>query len=488
MIARRNGKQGLVMTQARAMGGGEKKPSMPNAERDFDIVFVGGINSTALAKFVQQMPQADKLKMAVISAQVKYVQPQMYFATTYGHLPELQLMSGTVSSQVDNWSRLDVGARVETYDPSNNKLTLDNGREYSYKALVLAPGLEQEESFVEGLPEMFAAPESEHVFVHKTDTLETCVRNYYHGMYHRTGNLINYSPGGPYKGEGSDFYAFVYEHLNRQDKAVQTSSSTSRIQFITPREKIFEFDYANEVALDECNKRDIDVIFGQEMVKVHYNEIGQKIATFRDVKSGDTYEHDFNHASITPPCRGWNNLADAGITNDDGLIDVNPYTLQHSRFENIFAFGDAIAGNTTRTQNAAHAQNAVVKNNILRFVEGKELNGVYDGYSYYPVWMGHSSVAGFSHTWDYEATSNNHAVPHHGVFGRLYQSYAVKNANRADVAYSSFGKDHGPPYKQFPQTFDELDNNSYLQSKGVDVEALRNVHNPAAPVPAEADE
>ena len=80
--------------------------------------------------------------MAVVSGQVKYVQPQMYFPTTYGHLPELQLMSGTVSSQVDNWSRLDVGARVDTYDPSNNKLTLDNGREYTYKALVLAPGFE----------------------------------------------------------------------------------------------------------------------------------------------------------------------------------------------------------------------------------------------------------------------------------------------------------------------------------------------------------
>ena len=48
MIARRNGKQGLVMTQARAMGGGEKKPSMPIAERDFDIVFVGKYISYSL--------------------------------------------------------------------------------------------------------------------------------------------------------------------------------------------------------------------------------------------------------------------------------------------------------------------------------------------------------------------------------------------------------------------------------------------------------
>ena len=66
----------------------------------------------------------------------------MYYGTTWGHLPELNLMTGAVSSQCDNWSRLDVGARVETFDPNNSKLTLDNGREYTYKALVLAPGLE----------------------------------------------------------------------------------------------------------------------------------------------------------------------------------------------------------------------------------------------------------------------------------------------------------------------------------------------------------
>jgi hypothetical protein len=32
---------GLINTQARAMGGGEKKPNMPAAETNFDVVLVG---------------------------------------------------------------------------------------------------------------------------------------------------------------------------------------------------------------------------------------------------------------------------------------------------------------------------------------------------------------------------------------------------------------------------------------------------------------
>jgi hypothetical protein len=38
------------------MGGGPKKPAMSNEERDFDIVFIGGGNATAITKQMQLEP------------------------------------------------------------------------------------------------------------------------------------------------------------------------------------------------------------------------------------------------------------------------------------------------------------------------------------------------------------------------------------------------------------------------------------------------
>lgn len=111
--------------------------------------------------------------------------------------------------------------------------------------------------------------------------------------------------------------------------------------------------YANEVAMDECHKRGIDVMFGWEMVKIGKTSIGEKIATFKNVDTGELLEKPFMHANINPPSVPWHMLVDAGITDANGLVDVNPYTLQHERFENIFAFGDCIRGATTRTQAAA---------------------------------------------------------------------------------------------------------------------------------------
>ena len=41
LLSRRSLASPLVATQARSMGGGEKKPNMPSTETNFDVVFVG---------------------------------------------------------------------------------------------------------------------------------------------------------------------------------------------------------------------------------------------------------------------------------------------------------------------------------------------------------------------------------------------------------------------------------------------------------------
>jgi hypothetical protein len=85
--------------------------------------------------------------------------------------------------------------------------------------------------------------------------------------------------------------------------------------------------YANEVALDECFKRGIDVQLGWEMIKMHQSEIGEKIATFKNVDTGEVIEHPFQHANINPNSVPHAELVDSGIADHTGMIDVNPYTL-----------------------------------------------------------------------------------------------------------------------------------------------------------------
>ena len=106
-------RQALVNLQARAMGGGEKKPAMPASETNFDIVvvgkynillfliyvtyiFIGGANATALTKFLQtdDLPH----KMALVCNQGKFVLPQAYFGVSHYHVAPLKLESQSVSA------------------------------------------------------------------------------------------------------------------------------------------------------------------------------------------------------------------------------------------------------------------------------------------------------------------------------------------------------------------------------------------------------
>ena len=160
------------------------------------------------------------------------------------------------------------------YLPKENKVQLANGREYTYKALVLAPGFDHKTEAIEGLTDLEKTHEDEGIFVHKTDTQERSIRNYWHGWNHNNGDMICYSPKAPYKGEGTDFYALYYENFVRNGKNMGRSSLNTKIQYWTPNKEIFKFSYANEVALEECHKRGVDVMFGWEMIKVHKTSFG----------------------------------------------------------------------------------------------------------------------------------------------------------------------------------------------------------------------
>ena len=46
-------------------------------------------------------------------------------------------------------------------------------------------------------------------------------------------------------------------------------------------------------------------MFGWELLKVHYDETGTKVATFKNVDNGEVIQSDFNHGNFNPPSKPW---------------------------------------------------------------------------------------------------------------------------------------------------------------------------------------
>jgi len=57
-------------------------------------------------------------------------------------------------------------------------------------------------------------------------------------------------------------------------------------------------------------------------------------------------------------------LADAGLADSTGYLDVNPETLQHIKYDNIFGIGDVNNVPTTKSFYGGLAQVAVVRHNV----------------------------------------------------------------------------------------------------------------------------
>jgi hypothetical protein len=73
------------------------------------------MNATAVLKFLQC--DGVNYKMALITDSSRFILPQSYFGVSHGHIAELKLQSGTVSAQIEPWSRTDTFAKVTEFLP-----------------------------------------------------------------------------------------------------------------------------------------------------------------------------------------------------------------------------------------------------------------------------------------------------------------------------------------------------------------------------------
>ena len=99
-------------------------------------------------------------------------------------------------------TKMDINTTVTRFRPEENQVELNNGKTYTYKALVIATGLDQDYSGVEGLEELDKKSNDNGVTVHLLDTPTRIPNNHWHGYHHPRGDFIVYHPGFPYRGEG----------------------------------------------------------------------------------------------------------------------------------------------------------------------------------------------------------------------------------------------------------------------------------------------
>ena len=95
---------------------------------------------------------------------------------------------------------------------------------------------------------------------------------------------------------------------------------------------------------------------------------------------------------VTPPMSAPDFVSSSPLADEHGWVDVDKYTLQHTRFKNVFGLGDASSLPTSKTGAAVRKQAPVLVENLLAVINDEQPTAKYDGYTSCPVVTGYDSL------------------------------------------------------------------------------------------------
>ena len=118
-------------------------------------------------------------------------------------------------------------------------------------------------------------------------------------------------------------------------------------------------------------------------------------ALIRDNTTGTTEELRYDVLNAVPPqsAPDWLKATDLPAPGDTGgFVEVDPQTLRHVRFPNIWSLGDAAGTTNSKSGGALRKQTSVLAKNLVAARDGKPVTEKYNGYSVCPFTVSRSTV------------------------------------------------------------------------------------------------
>ena len=278
-----------------------------------------------------------------------------------------------------NW----IKERVATFDPENNSVTLANGDQHTYDFLVVAAGIQINWDKIPGLKENVGKPGTGICSNYSFETVDSTwenIRNL------RKGTALFTHVSGPVKCGGAPMkITFLASDYWRK----QGLSSQINVKFFKAGGDIFDVPKYVQSLKDVAARYNLDQTFNADLISLNASD---KEATFRNLKTGEEWIEKYDMIHVTPPQSAPDFIKNSPISNEAGWVDVDKYTTQHVKYQNIFSLGDSSSLPTSKTGAAIRKQVPVVVENLMALRKGEALKKQYDGYTSCPVVTGYGKL------------------------------------------------------------------------------------------------
>lgn len=293
-------------------------------------------------------------------------------------LPESRRPTRSVLPGNVNW----IQDKVNGFNPKDNSVTVSNGDTINYDYMVVSIGLQLNFDRIAGLKE---ALDEEHSGVCTNYSSRYVDKTFRVLQRYNGGNAIFTFPNTPIKCAGAPqkimYIADDYlRRIGKRDKA--------NIMYKTSLPTIFGVEKYARKLQEICDERNIAVDTRQNLIRINPTK---KEATFECLDDPNkTVSVEYAMLHVTPPMSPPKVLIKSSLSNSAGYLDVDPYTLRHNVYGNIFGIGDCTSCPTSKTAAAVAAQSTVVHKNMLNVMNGKTTEEKYDGYTSCPLVTGYS--------------------------------------------------------------------------------------------------
>ncbi|GIU80976.1 MAG: NAD(P)/FAD-dependent oxidoreductase [Acidobacteria bacterium] len=342
------------------------------------VVIVGG-GTAGITVAAQLRRKSKDLDITIIEPSEKHYYQPLWTLVGGGIVPKEE-------SQRDEKDYIPEGVTwikdaVVEFLPEKNSVVTKEGKHIGYDFLVVAPGIQIDWHKVKGLPEAITKDGVCSNYSYDTvDSTWRFISNF------RGGNAIFTQPNTPVKCAGApQKICYLAEDYFRK-KGIR---SKAKVKFISGMPKIFGVPKYAEALTKHCQEKEIETIFKYNLTEIRP---ASKEAIFHHVETGEELIERYDMIHVTPPMSAPDFLKQSPLGNKDGWVDVDKATLQHNRYENIFALGDASSLPTSKTGAAIRKQAPVLVENLLRVIKGNKPSSNYNGYTSCPLVTGYGKL------------------------------------------------------------------------------------------------
>ncbi|MCK2184444.1 NAD(P)/FAD-dependent oxidoreductase [Halomonas getboli] len=348
-------------------------PTSESPSRRHDVVVIGG-GAAGIAVTASLLKRRRDLDIAIVEpAEMHSYQPGWTMVGGGVFSPEItrRPMDEVIPRRATRYA-----TRVEAVDPEAAEVTLADGRRLGYVRLVVAPGLVLDWGAIDGLEETLGQ--------------NGVTSNYRFDLAPYTWSLVQSLQGGralftqppmPIKCAGAPQKAMYLscDHWRREGRL-----GDIEVRFCNAGGVLFGVPDYVPALQRYIDAYGIEAGYGERLVAVDGPS-----RTARFVVGGEDGEHEeecgFDMLHAVPPQRAPGFIAESGLANGGGWLDLDAETLQHVRYPAVFGLGDVSGTTNAKTAAAVRMQAPVVAENLLASLDETPLKAAYTGYGSCPL-------------------------------------------------------------------------------------------------------